>query len=198
MPNVNTPFGLKPIGYQNGAPWSGKVRRYSILQANASAFAIGDPVTLGGSADAAGVANVVLATPGSGMIGAIVGMGGVTYGGPSIDPNNLNTTVIPATKARNYYVLVADDPNTIFQVQETGTGTALTAAEVGLNANLVAGTNNGYVSGWLLTNTTEATTATLDVKLLGLSQYPGNEFGAFAKWNVLINNHLYRGGIAGV
>jgi hypothetical protein len=198
MANANTPFGLRPVEYLSGAPWNFQVRRYYIPSADANAYAIGDPVTLAGSADSAGVASVVLATPGSGMIGPIVGMGGLKYGGPSVDPTNLNTTVIPATKTQAYYVLVADDPNIIFEVQEIGTGTPLTAAEVSLNCNLVAGANSGFVSGWLLTNTTEAVTATLDVKLLGLSQKSNNAFGAYAKWLVLINNHLYRGGVAGV
>jgi hypothetical protein len=199
MPNVNAPFGLSPVEYLSGAKWNGQVRRYFIPAANGSAFAIGDPVTLGGSADARGIASIALATPGSAMLGAIVGMGGATYGGFSGDPSNLNTTVIPATKTRDYYVLVADDPNIIFEAQEIGTGTALTATEVGLNVNMVAATNSGYLSSWVLTNTTEATTVTLDCKLLGLSQRkPDNAFGAFAIWNVLINNHCYRAGTVGL
>lgn len=199
MANSNTPFGLKPVEYLNGAKWNGQVRRYYIPSTDGNAFAIGDAVMIAGGADSKGIASITLATPGSGILGAIVGMGGEKYGGPSVDPTNLNTTVIPATKTKAYYVLVADDPNIIFEVQEIGTGTALTAAEVGLNANLVAGTNNGYVSGWLLTNTTEAVTATLDVKLLGLSQrIQDNTFGAYAKWNVLINNHYYRVGSLGI
>lgn len=201
MPNTNTPQGLKPVGYLGAAEWNGQVRRYCIPQADTNAYAIGDPVTIAGSADARGVATVVLATPGSALLGPIVGMGGTAFGGPSVDPANLNTTVIPATKTRAYYVSVADDPNTIFEVQEIGTGTALAAADVGLNANLVAGTNSGYLSGWLLTNTTEATTATLDVKLLGLTQVPdpdNNTFGAFAKWRVIINNHCFRAGAVGL
>ncbi len=199
MANANTPFGLAPIEYADGSPWNGQVRQYCITSADANAFAIGDPVVLAGGADTAGIATVTLATPGSGLLGVIVGMGGTVYGGASVDPNNLNTTVIPATKTRAYYVLVCDDPSVVFEVQEIGTGTALTAAEVGFNANLVAGTNNGYVSGWLLTNTTEASTSTLDVKLLGLSQKPGgtNVFGAYAKWRVMINNHNLRTGITG-
>lgn len=198
MPNANTPFGLAPVEYLSGAPWNGQVRRYFIPQADANAYAIGDPVTIAGSSDANGVASVVLMTPGAGMLGVIVGMGGPSYGGGNFDPTNLSTTVIPATKTRGYYVSVVDDPNVVFEVQEVGTGTQLTAAEVGLNCNLVAGTNSGYMSGWQLTNTTEATTATLDVKLLGLSQKPGNAFGAYAKWLVLMNNHVYRGGVAGI
>jgi hypothetical protein len=199
MANQNTPFGLSPVEYLSGAPWNGQVRRYYIPSSDGNAFAIGDPVVIAGGADAKGIASVTLATPGSAILGPIVGMGGLQYGGPSVDPTNLNTTVIPATKTKAYYVLVADDPNIIFEVQEIGTGTAFTAAEVGLNANLVAATNSGYLSGWVVTNTTEAGTATLDVKLLGLSQRdPNNTFGAYAKWNVLINNHVYRPGSTGL
>jgi len=196
--NNNAPAGLVPIEYLSGAPWNGKARRYHIPTADTNAYAIGDPVTLNGTGDGQGVPGVVLATPGSGLVGVIVGAGGLTYGGMSADPTNLNTTVIPATKTKDYYVLVADDPNIIFEVQEIGTGTALTAAEIGLNANLVAGTNNGYVSGWLLTNDSEAGTSSLDVQLMSLVQRPGNAFGAYAKWVVRINNHSYNAGITGV
>lgn len=197
MANANTPFGLKPHSYLNGAPWNGQTRMYCIPSSDGNAYAIGDPVELAGGADAKGVPTVVLMTPGSGMTGVIVAAGGTKYGANLGDPTNLNTTVIPATKTKDYYVLVVDDPNVLFLVQEIGTGTALAAADVGLNANLVAGTNNGYVSGWLLTNTTEATTATLDVQLLGLAQLPDNAFGAYAKWLVRMNNHSFNAGVAG-
>jgi len=200
MANANRPSGLTPVRYLNAAKWTGGGRVYCIPSTDSTnAYAIGDPVVLAGSADSAGVATVVLATAGSGLTGVIVSMGGTKYGSGYYDPTNLNTTIVPQSKSRNYYVLVEDDPNVIYTVQEIGTGTALAAADVGLNCNLVAGTNNGYVSGWLLTNTTEATTSTLDVKLLGLAQTTEpNAFGAYAKWNVIINNHSYRTGITGV
>lgn len=189
MANANTPMGLAPVAFLSGSPWNGQARRYHIDSTDGNAFAIGDPVAFSGTADENGVAGVTLATPGSGILGVIVGAGGPAFGGMSGDPANLNTTVIPATKTKDYYVMVCDSPDVVFEVQEIGTGTQLTATEVGLNANLVAGTNSGYMSGWLLTNTTEAATATLDVKLLGLVQRPGNAFGAYAKWLVKINNH---------
>ncbi len=114
------------------------------------------------------------------------------------DPSNLNTTVVPATKTQNYYALVVDDPSVIFEVQEIGTGTALTAAEVGLNANLASGANNGYASGWLLDNSGEGGGSTLQVRLLGLARRQDNAFGAYAKWLVKINNHELAAGTAGV
>lgn len=198
MPNTNAPFGLSPVEYLNGSKWNGQVRRYCIPQSDTNAYAIGDPLTLAGGADARGIATVVLATPGAAILGPMMGAGGLTYGGMSADPTNLNTTVIPATKTKPYYILVADDPGIIFEVQEANSGTALDAAAVGLNGNLASGNNNGFLSGWVLSNSTEATTVTLDVKILGLSQKnPNNEYGLAAVWNVLINNHCYRPGAVG-
>jgi hypothetical protein len=198
MPNANKPFGLSPVEHIDGSPWNGKTRMYFIPQADTNAYAIGDPVTHRGTASSSGVPGVVIATPGSGILGVIVSAGGPRYGGMAADPQNLNTTVIPATKTRDYYVLVCDDPFVIYEAQEVFSGTALAAADVGLNANLVAGANNGFVSGWTINNATEATTATLDVKLLGLSQKPGNEFGIGAVWRVMINNHVFKAGSTGI
>lgn len=203
MANQNKPSGLSPVGYLNGAPWTGGGRVYCIPDTDDTLiYAIGDPVDLAGGADSNGVPTITLATAGitNPVLGAIVsGAGapgfGQSYGVPADSP-----VVIPATKSRNYYVLVADDPNTIFEIQEVGGGTQLTAAEVGLNAPLISGTNNGYVSGWQLNNAGEVTTATEQLRLLGLSQpWTGNNaFGAYAKWLVFINNHRYRIGQAGV
>lgn len=201
MANADRPSGLSPVGYLNGAPWTGGGRVYCILDTeDTNVYAIGDPVVLAGDADTNGVASVTLATAGSTNLvtGAVVGMGGSKYGSGYFDPANLSLTVIPATKSRNYYILVADDPNIVFEIQEVSGGTALTSAAVGNNASLVAGTNNGYVSGWELDNSTEATTAALQLKLLGLAQRSGNAFGEHAKWLVLLNNHSYRTGVAGV
>ena len=200
MANVSRPAGLTPVEYLNGSPWNGQARRYCILSTDTNAYAIGDPVVLSGTADANGIATVTLATAGTGnpVTGAIVSMGGPDYGGPSADPTNLNTTIIPATKTRNYYVLVADDPSIVFEVEENNAGAPLTAAAVGSNVNLASGANNGYVSGWKIASNSSGTGATLQCQLLGLAQRADNAIGASAKWLVRINNHSYRAGVAGV
>lgn len=200
MPNINAPSGLAPVRYLNGSPWNGQAQLYSILQANGSAYAIGDPVVVGGSADPNGVANVVLATAGTGnqVTGVIVSAGSIVNGGFMADPNNLATTVIPAAKTKNYYVMVANDPNIVFEVQEGGAGAALTVTDVSNNFNLLSGTNSGYLSGWTLDNASAATTATLQLKLIGLVQRKDNALGQYAKWLVKINNHTYAAGTAGV
>ena len=202
MANANKPSGLVPVQYLNGAPWNQGGRVYCIPSTSNEAFAIGDPVVVAGSADSLGVPTIALATAGTGnqVLGCIVsGAGapgyGQQYGVPAESP-----IVIPATKARNYYVLVADDPNIVFEIQEDNDGGDLAAVDTGLNCNLISGTNNGYISGWQLDSSSKTTTATLQVKLLGLAQYPGglNAFGTDAKWWVIINNHCFRVGQAGL
>lgn len=189
MANPNKPAGLTPVQYLNGAPWSGQARTYYIPQADTNAYAIGDPVVSAAGGDSNGVQQVVLATAGAGnpLRGCVVGVGAYEY--LTADPNNLNTIVVPASKTHAYYVMVADDPQILFQIQEGNTTTYLTAANLGQNANLFAGANNGYVSGWTLNNSGVANTANFQLKLMGLQRTSDNTFGQYAKWLVRINNH---------
>lgn len=198
MANQNIPSGLAPVQYLNGSPWNGQARMYCILAANTNAFAIGDPVISGGSADATGkYANVDIAATTGAIRGVIVGIFDTYPGTAKI--GNPNSIVRPAAaQTADWYVMVADDPNILFEVQEIGTGTPLTVAAVGLNVDLESGTNNGYVSGWTVGNDNEATTSTLQVKLMQLVNRMDNEIGQYAKWLVKINNHELAAGTAGV
>jgi len=200
MANVNKPAGLIPVGHLLGLDWSQRIATYYIPSGDTNAYAIGDPVaSSSGLADANGVHSVTLATAGAthNIRGVIVGMG--AYESGMFDPNNLNTTIIPATKTKNYYVMVVDDPYVIFEVNSNAGGTAYTAADIGKNANLAAGANNGFVSGWVLDTTGASNvSATYQLHLLGIARRQDNAFGAYCKFNVLINTHELRSAITGV
>lgn len=197
MANANRPTGLSPVRSITGAPFNDQVQLYSIAPAYATALYIGDPVISSGTSDAQGIAGITLAAATGAIRGVIVGLG--TSPGLIANPSNFDITYRPAAaQTKTWYALVVDDPNMIFEVQEIGTGTPFTAAEVGLNANLVAGAGNGFVSGWQLDNTTEGTTNTLQVRLLGLAQRQDNAFGPYAKWLVKINNSEFYLGNAGL
>ena len=186
MANVNMPMGLQPVKYLNGSPWNGQATRYCIPSGDTTAYYLYDPVTTAGSADANGVATVSIGVAGAAILGSIVGV--------EVAGDNLDIKYVPATKTRDYYVYVADDPNLIFEIQESGT--AMAAADVGLNANFVIAAPSSTVSpsATAIGNSTKNTTATLNLKLLGLSQRVDNAFGTYAKWLVLINNHQYKAG----
>lgn len=197
MANANRPSGLSPVSMITGAPYNGQARLYCILAADTSGYAIGDPVvTDAGGGNAKGIAAVKLAAATGPIRGVIVGIFD-TY--PGVKIGNPNSIVRPAAaQTGDWYVMVVDDPFVVFEVQEIGTGTPLAVADIGLNANLVVGTNNGFVSGWQLGNTTEDVTSTLQCRILGLVQRADNAVGAYAKWLVKINSHELEPGAAGL
>jgi hypothetical protein len=199
MANINAPSGLSPVCYLNGAQYNGAGRVYHIPSTDNNAYAVGDPVIPNGTGDAAGVPGAILATAGTTNTvgGVVVSCAGASVYGGSYGVPQESPVVIPASKTRAYYILVADDPNIIFEIQEVGTGTQLAATDISLNCSLVSGANNGFVSGWMLDNSTKASTAALQLRLLQLAVKPNNTFGAYAKWWVLLNNHQFRTGVAG-
>lgn len=214
--NVSKPVGLSPTKYLNGAKWTGQANMYFIPAADTNGYSPGDLVTLGAAGDPnTGLAGITLATAGNAAVGVVVAVGigtnpvgfsgqGGGAGGPLINPNNLAVTSRPAAaQAAGWYALIADDPNIIFEIQEGGAGTNLTQAVIGNNANILyAAPATGVVySGTTLNNASVATTATLNLKIMSLAQRIDNHFstspatgGGGQKWNVLINNHQYKGG----
>jgi len=200
MSNQNRPSGLRPVGNIRGNNYNGSARLYSIAAANVNAFAMGDPVITDGAvgADSRGVPAITIAPITGPLRGVIVGLFDTYPGIAQVsDPNRTIRT--SGAKTTVWYAMVCDDPDTLFEVQEIETGTLLALADVGLNVNLVAGTNNGFISGWLLGNTTEAVTATLQMRVFGPVQRQDNFIGLpFQKWLVSINAHELNGGTAGL
>jgi len=192
MPNSNRASGYTPVKYLNGASWNGQANLYSIAANYGTELAIGDPVISSGTADTNGIPGIALAAATGAVRGVIVGLG--KYQGLIANPSNLDTTKRPASDPAVWYALVVDDPNVIFEIQEESNGTALAATEVGMNTIPLLAAAGTYVSGWLLrsaSGATPATTATLQLRLMGLKQAPAgtNAFGAYAKWLVKFNVH---------
>jgi hypothetical protein len=191
MANANRPCGFSPVQYLNGAPWNGQARLYSIDNDYATALYIGDPVISSGTSDANGVPGVVLGAVTGALRGVIVGIG--TSEALIANIANPNITYRPAAATTNdWYCMVVDDPNVIFEIQEVAGATQIAATEIGLNTAPIAGTGSGFVSGWQLQSVTGATpvvTATIQLRLMGLVRRHQNAFGAYAKHLVMINVH---------
>ncbi len=205
MANFVQPRGFVPARYLNGAAWSGGANMYYIPSTDTNQYNPGDVVlTAAVGADANGIPAVTKNTTGTGVVrGVVIGCLLAVPNQVSLVGTNLDLTVqnIPATKTRNYYVLVVDDPKVIFQIQDDGITTAnLVAASVGLNASFTVTnpTAPAQNSATVLLSSSFATTAALTVKLFGLSQIPNNAFGANATWDVIFNQHEFQGNTAGV
>jgi len=188
MANRDVPRGFVPVSNVYGAPWTGAPRRYSIAAGEANNIFIGDPVALSGTGDAFGVPGVVRATAGAGST-AGAGPVGVVVGYENLTSDNLSRTYRPASTAG--FLLVCDDPNALYEIQEDSDGGPVSTASIGLNANFIIGTGNVLTgtSAVELDSSTAAATATLDMRIIGVSQRTGNEIGVNAKWLVKLNNH---------
>ncbi len=202
MANVNRVNGLRPIKYLNGSAYNGQANLYFLPSGDGTAVFVGDTVKADATGDtvaagglALGVQSVIQAAAGNAIIGVVVAF--------AINPTNLNTPQY-RTASTGRYVYVVDDPTVLFEVQEDAVGGALTAADVGLNADVIvaAGSTTTGASGMQLDSSTAVTnTATFPFKIMGFTQRVDNEVGgANAKVIVKINNHQLNAatGIVGV
>lgn len=182
MPNVNAPGGMSPVRNGDGSPWNQQVNLYYIPLADTNAYYPGDLVKSIAGADANGVARLTKAAAGDICRGAIVGV--------MPDPNNLTLMSIPATKTRDYYIHVVDDPNAWFEMQGDNAGT-LAATVIGKNCNFTVAAPTGIapVSATVLATATAAVTIGLPLKILSLIQKDGYDFTAYAKFLVRFNTH---------
>lgn len=193
MANSNSPFGLRPAKGANGQVVTGAPRLYSHASGDATALYIGDLVKLAGTAQTInGVTtpDVVRAATGDVILGVVVG----------INPTSRDTLGYGAALTA-YTLFVDDDPNSLFEVQDVSTGTALTVNDVGLNANFVVAAGSTYTnqSGTTLDNTTEATNNTLDLKLVEVvNRADVDNASSPLRFLVRINRHQFSNQVAGV
>lgn len=199
MSSVSRINGLRPVKTVTGAPYNGQATMYFLPSSNSDVVMVGDLVKLAGDGRSpSGVQTIARHAGGAteAGVGAVVGF---TFEGvgdlTNIPPvTNLNTPVYRVAST-DRYVMVADDPNLVFETQTSGATFATT--DVGQNAEMdvAAGSTTTGASGMTLDLSTKATTATLPMKIVGFPNRPDNAIGdAFTNVYVMINNHQYKGG----
>lgn len=194
MANANSPMGFRPVRTLAGVPYNGQFTTYSIPSGDGTATFIGDPVKLAGTGSTVNgqvYTDVIQGASGTAVVGVVVGF--------APDPTDLSVQYRKASTARLVYV--CDDPNMLFEVQDVTGGTPIAINDLGLNVNFTvnAGSTTTGLSGVVLDNTSEATTNTLDCKLIAAIQREDNAQGSDAsKWLVKLNKHRYADQLAGV
>lgn len=185
MANPDAPFGLRLVGRMGGGLLS--IRQYYLSTGESNALFIGDAVTLGGSADTSGACpTIAKVTAGDAqpILGVILGF----------LPDATYTTMYRAASTARY-AMVCDDPNAIYHIRDDGAAT-LSAASVGLNANLImthsGSTTTGLSKMELDTNSdAPAADASNQLIIIGKADLPNNELGANAIWEVMLSNPVF-------
>ena len=190
-------YGLKPVKHAKGGivrtnNFSG-VNGYRIAATAPSAFFEGDLVTFSSG-------NIVT-DMGAASPGAVVG---VFYGAEYVD--NASGEVkfvrsIPAsTVAKDKYrVYVYDDPDIIFQIEADQVATAIEAADVGKNVQIVASPTGSAIthkSGLVADSSTKATTNSFPLTILGSAELDDSFSSAGTSMDILVKINTHQFGIA--
>lgn len=194
MANADAAFGLKPVRYLSGAPYNGAANKYYIPSTDTDAAAyIGSVVKLTGGADADGIPVVTSnVSTADAVVGVVVG----------VVPTTSSSTIY-RENSTSRYVLVADDPNLVFEVQEDSTGGALAATAAGGTCTLSSFTSGSTTTGLSATELdssllSETSDTNDDVRIIRLAQRPNNAVGTNAVWEVRLNIHQYVNAAVGV
>ena len=199
MPNSATPGGLRSVQNMLSTGYNGAIKQFSVPAGDSTAIFIGDPVKLAGTSQFIGgvsYPDIAQAATGDVLCGVVVGF-------LQADRDSL----LYRAASTQRIALVDIDPNALFEIPQVAGGTPITANDVGLNVNFVVAAGS-TVTGWsnvTLNNTTEATTNTLDLKIVDIvnraDNDPGSAVGTGADAShflVRINRHVFVNQIAGV
>jgi hypothetical protein len=178
MANKDAAFGLRPARMMNGSAFMNQQNRYRIASGATTAIFQGDLVE-----------TLTAGTIGKKAAGETDAALGVFNGCRYTDP----------TTGKDIEAFVIDAPDVVYEIQADA---AFPVADLFGNFDIVVGTGdtNSGLSRTEIGVSTGATTATLPLKAIDISQDPENSDVGSANTNVMvvINNHLLSGGTAGL
>ena len=193
MANKDASFGLKPVKQMGGAPSSGGQSRYRIAANYGTAIYQGDLVmqVTGGGVEIHAVGGTV----------PLVGVfNGCQYTDPTTGEQVYRNYYPASTNASDIIAFIIDDPNTVFEIQADE---AFPVADLLGNFDTIktnSGSTDTGISGDELDVSTGATTATLPLKVIDISQDPNNQDVGSSNTNVyaVIQNHVFGAKAAGL
>jgi hypothetical protein len=199
MANIDAAFGLRPIGKVGSGVQNMGTTMYTIEDNYGTAIFKGDHVLQSGGYVIKGTAS------GATILGVFNGCFYIdpTSKKPTYSnyyPGSINVTSAGSISgSTNIDAYIYDDPYMHFEAQCDGT---IAKTDIGKNTDtvLTAGSTVNGLSKNEIDDSTEATTAGLQVKIIGITKDPENDdaSSANANWYVMFNEHVKLGtGITG-
>ena len=186
MANKDAAFGMRPVKMIGGAPYTGGQSRYRIAANYDTAIFQGDMV--------AQVTGGGIEVHADGGTVPIVGVfNGCQYTDPTTGEQKFSNFYPASTNASDIIAFVIDDPMVVFEIQ---CNAAFPVADLFGNFDIVytsAGSTTTGISGAELNVADGATTATLSLKCIDISEDPENSDVSSDATNVLvvIQNHIF-------
>lgn len=193
MANKDAAFGLRLSRSGNGSDLQNMQNKYRIASGYGTAIFQGDMVKV---VTGGGIERFT-----DGDSGPILGVfNGCRFTDPSTSKERFSNHYPASTAAADIEAFVIDAPHAVYEIQADDT---FPVADLFGNFDIVnvdAGDTVSGISRAELDVTTGATTATLPLKAIDISQDPENSDVSSANTNVIviINNHLFSAGTAGL
>ena len=184
MANIDAAFGWRPIGKVGSGVNNGGTTLYTLEDnANLTAYK-GDHVMASGGYIVAGTAS------GATNVGVF---NGCQYTDPTTGEQKYSNYYPASTNATDSIAFVIDDPNVVFEIQ---CNAAFPVADLLGNFDIVytsSGSTVTGISGAELNVSDGATTATLSVKAIDITEDPDNDDVSSDATNVyvVIQNHIF-------
>lgn len=206
MANLSRPFGFRPTRYLNSSPYMGNHTLYAVSASDATAMFVGDTVKVDSTNDTTALTDplapaIPFVAVTGGTITTAVYRGAVVGFVPEPEFNmagraSLGLYYRLASTAR--YVYVVDDPAVVFEAQESGTNSYVSATNNPVNKLLDitagAGVTSTGISGYTLTGAAGGATTNKPFRVMRLTQRVDNWFSAASDttpnwhWDVIMAN----------
>jgi len=193
MANKDASFGLRPARMMNGSAFMNQQNRYRITSGATTPIFQGDLVET--------LTAGTIGRKAAGETDAALGVfNGCRYTDPVSGKETFSNYYPGSISASDIEAFVIDAPDVVYEIQADE---AFPVTDLFGNFDIIdtnSGSTQSGISGTEIDVSTGATTATLPLKAIDISQDPENSDTGSANTNVMvvINNHLLSGGTAGL
>ena len=192
-PTVSAPYGLKPVNLIGGQVFAGSTRLMEIASGYATSIFYGDLVkrVTGGTIEKD--VGTTTATP----CGVFLGVQFTNQSTGQIQQQQYYPASTAIASGSKIFAVVADDPDTLFQVVSCSSGTTVAGmgiAAIGANIALIqnAGVTTSGNSQVAIDEGTQATTNTLPIRIIDVVRETATGADTFVEFIVKINATMHQ------
>ena len=193
-PTVSAPYGLKPVNLIGGQVFAGATRQMQIASGYNTNIFYGDLVKRIGDGTIEKDTGTTTATP----CGIFLGVSFTNASTGQVQQQQFYPASQQIKSGTQIFAVVADDPDTLFQVVSCSSGTTVAAmgiAAIGTNIELIqnSGSTTTGNSAVAINEGTQTTTSSLPIRIIDVVRDTATGTDSFVEFivKININTHQY-------
>jgi len=192
-PTVSAPYGLKPVNLIGGQVFAGSTRLMEIASGYATNIFYGDLVKRVSDGTIEKDTGTTTATPS----GVFLGVQFTNASTGQVQQQQFYPASQAIASGTQIFAVVADDPDTLFQVVSCSSGTTVAAmgiSAIGNNIELIqnAGSTISGNSAVAINEGTQATTSSLPIRIIDVVRDTATGTDSFVEFIVKINATMHQ------